>query len=199
MSGNRHEKEKQAALTRHSLANSKSVATATHAVALLSLVASLLALSACPGSLSFTGTPDGGGGGTTGGGTGGAASGVGGGGGAIATSCANAITLLQNNCSIACHNPGSDTSFANLDLMSDGFAQRLVGQPASTTGNGQCAGMGNLLNRGTLPATGILIDKINFKLGVCGEGMPFGGVQLGATDLACLQAWANGLVASVGP
>jgi hypothetical protein len=189
-------------LTRHSLANSKSVAAATHAVALVSLVASLLALSACPGSLSSTITPDGGGsGGTTGGGTGGAASGVGGGGGAVATSCPNAISLLQNNCSLSCHNPGSDSSFANLDLMSDGFAQRLVGQPASTatSANGQCAGMGNLLNRGTLPATGIFIDKINFKLGVCGEGMPFGGVALAATDLACLQAWANGLVVSVGP
>ena len=194
-------KKKQAALTRHSLANSKSVAAAVNAVALVSLVASLLALSACAGSLSSTSTPDGGGG-TTGGGTGGAAVGVGGSGGAVVTSCANAISVLQNNCSISCHNPGSDSSYANLDLMSDGFAQRLVGQPASTStsANGQCAGKGNLLNRGTLPATGILIDKINFKVGVCGEGMPFGNPgPINATDLACLQAWANGLVASVGP
>ena len=156
------------------------------------LAAALLALRACPGSLEF---PAGGGG--TSGGSGGQ---TGADAGPIVTACANAMTVLQDNCT-SCHNPGSDTIYANLDLMTDGVAARLVGQAASTatTANGMCGGKGNLLNRGTLPATGILIDKINFKTGVCGIGMPFGGSKLAQIDLDCLQAWANGLVSSVGP
>jgi hypothetical protein len=56
----------------------------------------------------------------------------------------------------------------------------------------------SLLNLGTLPATGILIDKINFK-STCGASMPYGNPQkLPSTALDCLQAWANGPVASVG-
>ncbi len=160
----------------------------------MGLVASLLALSACAGSLE----PGGGGGGTSGG-SGGQNGGADA--GPIVTTCANAMTVLQDNCT-ACHNPGADTIYANLDLMSAGVAGRLVGKPASTstTANGMCGGKGNLLNSGTLPATGILIDKItNFSNPVCGMGMPYAGSKLAQTDLDCLQAWANGLVSSVGP
>jgi hypothetical protein len=163
-------------------------------MARVGLVASLLALSACPGSLE--GPPGG-----VGGNSGGSGGQTGGDAGPVVTSCANAMTVLSDNCSGSCHNPGADAIYANLDLMSDGVAGRLVGKPASTTttANGMCGGKGNLLNSGTLPATGILIDKINFKTGVCGSGMPFAGTKLAQTDLDCLQAWANGLVSSVGP
>jgi hypothetical protein len=155
----------------------------------LVLVCSLLALGACAGELSFP---------YTGGGAGGASqTGTGGGGGgAVPTTCATSMTVLQNNC-IGCHNTPDMGAAANLDLASSGVAQRLVGQSGSATG-GACMGVMSLLNRGTLPATGILIDKINFKL-TCGASMPYGNPQkLPATDLDCLQAWANGLVASVG-
>jgi hypothetical protein len=54
------------------------------------------------------------------------------------------------------------------------------------------------LNRGTLPATGIFIDKINFTKG-CGSGMPYLTSKMSDADIACLQAWANGLVMLVGP
>ena len=121
-------------------------------------------------------------------------------GGGLQTSCANADTLLQQCTS--CHNPTSMASFANLDLMSDGVAARLVGVPATTAGtSGKCGGKGNLLDKGTLPAVGIFIDKMS-KVAAqqpCGDPMPFGNGPLAATDQACLQAWANGLVQMVGP
>jgi hypothetical protein len=155
----------------------------TNLVASAALVVSLLGLAGCPGTLGFDpggmagqsgGNPDGG----------------------VQLSCATADTVLQQCTS--CHNPTSQASFANLDLMSDGVAARLVGVAATTMGTGMCSGRGNLLNRGTLPAAGIFIDKITGHQ-TCGGSMPFGGGLLPAADQGCLQAWANGLVSGVGP
>jgi hypothetical protein len=155
----------------------RSSASVANLVASASLVVSLLGLAACPGTLSFdpgqVGNPDTG--------------------GNIETSCANATTVL-GMCTI-CHSAASAASFANLDLMSDGVAMRLVGVAAATGNNGMCGGKGNLLDKTTLPATGILIDKIKGTQ-TCGVRMPQGGM-LSAADTACLQAWANGLVMSV--
>jgi hypothetical protein len=173
-----------------------------------------LLLAACPGSLSFDYVPPSGGtggapdsdaaagsGGLGGGGgvdigTDGSAGGLGGAGGTVATTCANADTLLRTKCT-TCHSSPAPIIYANLDLMSAGVAQRLVGQPATTISSGACGGKGNLLDPGVLPATGILIDKINFSQ-TCGSGMPVGGVVMAPADIDCLQAWANGLVAGVG-
>ena len=119
----------------------------------------------------------------------------------VPLSCDNAMTVLQDNC-ITCHTMLSAPYVGSLDLQSAGVAQRLVGKPAATmTANNlaMCTGKGNLLNRGTLPATGVLIDKINQPPGVCGNPMPFAAPKLAQVDLDCLQAWANGLVNSVGP
>jgi hypothetical protein len=157
----------------------------TNLVASAALVVWLLELAGCPGTLGFD--P----------GTGGMAGQSGGNpDGGVQTSCANADTVLQQCTS--CHNPTSQTSFANLDLMSDGVAARLVGVAATTTGTGMCGGKGNLLARGTLPAVGILVDKITGHP-TCGVSMPYNAPLLPAADQACLQAWANGLVSSVGP
>lgn len=58
--------------------------------------------------------------------------------------------------------------------------------------------MGNLLDPSTLPATGILMDKLRFKQ-ECGGGMPFGAlVPLTAAEQECFQMWANGLVTMAG-
>jgi hypothetical protein len=161
-------------------------AAVTNLVASAALVISLLGFAGCPGTLSFdpgTGGMAGSGGGNPDGG--------------VETSCANATTVLQA-CTAACHNAGAKAAYANLDLMSDGVAARLVGVAAATANNGLCGGKGNLLNRATLPATGIFIDKITGQQ-TCGGSMPFAAALLNATDQACLKAWANGLVASVGP
>lgn len=167
--------------------------------AVLVLLASLSLLGAC--SSSGSATPDAGGsGGSTGsGGSGGPHDG--GDAASVPLSCDNVMLVLGVNCT-TCHSPGAAAFSAGLDLMSDGVAQRLVGKPTATAtaNNGaMCGGKGNLLNRGTLPATGILIDKINATPGVCGSPMPLEGAQLQQEDLDCLQAWANGLVNSVGP
>jgi hypothetical protein len=140
----------------------------------------LLGLAGCPGSLSFD--PGSGGNPDTG--------------GSVETSCANANTVLQM-CTVACHNPGGRAIYADLDLMSDGVAARLVGIDAATASGGMCGGKGKLLDRGTLPAVGIFIDKISGTQS-CGARMPLGGM-LTTADTNCLKAWANGLVSSVGP
>jgi hypothetical protein len=183
---------------------------------LLLLLPFLPLLAACPGKLGFEYVPPDGaaGGGLTGGsggtgeagatGAGGAIGAAGAGGtvgaggdGSVATSCANAATVLATNCT-QCHSgPTPPTIYANLDLQSPGVAARLVGVVAYTGASGACAGQGNLLDPGALPATGILIDKINFAQS-CGVGMPSGLPMLSQSDVDCLQAWANGLVASVG-
>jgi hypothetical protein len=166
--------------------------------AVLVLLASLSLLGGC--SSSSDSAPDAGGSGGSGsGGSGGPHDG--GDAAAVPLGCDNIMLVLGVNCT-TCHSPGAAMFSAGLDLMSDGVAQRIVGKPAATVtaNNGaMCAGKGNLLNRGTLPATGILIDKIKASPGLCGSPMPLEGSELQPEDLDCLQAWANGLVNSVGP
>jgi hypothetical protein len=159
--------------------------------ALLALAVSLTVLAACPGSTNLT--ADGGGSGGSSGGNPDAAS--------VPLSCDNSTLVLENNCT-GCHAMLSAPFSGGLDLDTTGVAQRLVGKPTATmtsSNQAMCGGKGNLLNRGTLPATGVLIDKINQIPGVCGSPMPLGAAKLAQEDLDCLQAWANGLVNSVGP
>jgi hypothetical protein len=170
--------------------------------AVLVLLASLSLFVGC--SSSGGTTPDAGGSGGSSGNGGSAGSHDGGDAASVPLSCDNIMLVLGVNCT-TCHSPGAAAFSAGLDLQSDGVAQRLVGKPAATataTNGAMCAGKGNLLNRGTLPATGILIDKINASTpspSLCGSPMPLEGAQLQQEDLDCLQAWANGLVNSVGP
>jgi len=120
-------------------------------------------------------------------GTGGAGTG-----GTQQTGCDHADQVLSSNCA-ACHTTAS-SAFGNLDLISADVGSRLVGVaskgPASPSG---CMGKGDLLESGSSPATGILIQKIK-KMQTCGTEMPPGST-LAQDDIACLQAWANGLVA----
>lgn len=185
-------------MTRRTLANLNSVAT--RGAAVMALCASLAMLGACAGSTSVTSNVI-----SDGGGTGGSSAGNhadGGDGPSVPLSCDNAMLVLENNCT-SCHTMTSAPFSGGLDLESANVAQRLVGKPTAAmtaTNQAMCSGKGNLLNRNTLPATGILIDKINAKAGgVCGNPMPLGGEMLAKEDLDCLQAWANGLVNSVGP
>ena len=59
-----------------------------------------------------------------------------------------------------------------------------------------CAGGGSVyLVAGSAPATGLFIDKLNAKTASsCGERMPMVGM-LSATELGCVQEWANRLTA----
>jgi hypothetical protein len=161
-------------------------------------------LAACPGNLSFDPGSLGGAGETgTGGGPGGAtgsggSDGAGGTTGTVPLSCSDAMTVLLNNCG-SCHTNPPQLIYANLNLSTAAAQQNLVGQAAYTGASGECSGMGFILNKGTPPATGILIDKINGRQ-TCGASMPQSPLPLlSSTDIACLQAWANGLVNAAGP
>lgn len=154
--------------------------------AIAGLLVPLLLLAGCPGSLSFDYTPPAGN-----------DAGAGGAGGTLPTSCANATSVLQINCGV-CHTSPPQVVYANLDLTSATGIGRLVGQAAYTGASGACAGMGSILNKGPLPATGILIDKINNHQ-ACGASMPYNLPLMSSPDIACLQAWANGLVSAAGP
>ena len=124
-------------------------------------------------------------------------SGTGGDGGGAIASCPDAPRLIETHC-MACHGSPPAVVFAELDLQTASVAARLVGQAAYTGAGGLCAGMGNLLDPDTLPATGILIDKIRFTQH-CGAGMPFGALApLAAAEQECLQGWANNLVMMAG-
>jgi hypothetical protein len=203
------ETKKQATLTRQTLAN-RNPATAgwlqvMALAASLAMPGSLAMLGGCAGSTSATTNVISDGGGT--GGAGGAGNHADGGDAAsVPLGCDNAMLVLDNNCTTTCHSMSSAPYFGGLDLMTANVAQRLVGKPAATmtsTNQAMCSGKGNLLNRGKLPATGIFIDKIKadpaMPGSVCGSPMPLGGSMLAQEDLDCLQAWANGLVNSVGP
>jgi hypothetical protein len=165
--------------------------------AVLALAVSLTVLGACAGSTNINiSSGTGGAGGSSTGNPDASHDGV-----SVPLSCDNSMLVLENNCT-GCHTSLSAPFSGGLDLMSDNVAARLVGKPAAamtSTNQAMCSGKGNLLNRGTLPATGVLIDKIKQIPGVCGSPMPLGAAKLAQEDLDCLQAWANGLVNSVGP
>jgi hypothetical protein len=135
----------------------------------------------------------GGGMGNTGGmnGTGGMSMGTGG--GSQPQNCDNAKTILNNNC-VACH--GSTPIFAHLDLVSAGVGSRLVGKDTSSgsdTGE-MCMGKGKLIDAGSNPATGVLVDKITHSKPGCGSVMPMSGL-LSTSDQQCLIQWATWLAA----
>jgi hypothetical protein len=99
----------------------------------------------------------------------------------------------------ACHD--SKGSAANFDMTTAGWQNRLVGKlPA---GGGTLASMCKpgagantpYLVAGSSPATGLFLEKINANP-PCGVRMPNLGSPFNATELACVQSWANGLVAA---
>ena len=139
-------------------------------------------MAACPGSLGFQYAPSDGMGGSM-----------------VTIGCAAATDVLVANCR-ACHlSPPLAASYTSLDLVGADPGPRLVGvaADAANASTDECTGQGNILNKGTPPATGILIDKI-MGTQTCGSPMPM-GATLKADDLACLQAWANELVQNAGP
>ena len=103
------------------------------------------------------------------------------------------VPLLAAKCALSgCHAAGSPA--AGLDLQSADIGSRLVDHATDDgTVGGMCAGM-KLLNPGTNPATGVLIDKITLA-DPCGSPMPLGG-SLTATEKTCLTDWATGLTST---
>jgi hypothetical protein len=86
-------------------------------------------------------------------------------------------------------------SGAGLDLETPGLAGRLLNKmPAGggTTYVALSCDVGKIyLNKGSNPATGYFLEKLNSATPSCGVQMPFVGTKLNSTELACVQSWAN--------
>ncbi len=82
-------------------------------------------------------------------------------------------------------------AFAGFDLYKPLVG---VGPPDGAPSSNLCKGKGlNYLNK-TQPATGLLLDKLKPNP-PCGEQMPYHLPGLSASDMACMQKWANNIVA----
>jgi len=142
------------------------------------LVLASLALFGCPGSLdpSLTGT----GTGCSGGGSG----------------VCDAPTMLfasidtSKGCgsNAGCH--GATQKESGLDLVSPGVVGRLLGKMPDPTLSESCkSSTEQYLIANTMPAQGLLIDKLNS--GNCGSPMPFPIGGLPADLRTCLMDWAT--------
>jgi hypothetical protein len=83
-----------------------------------------------------------------------------------------------------------------LDLTLDSnIGSRLVGVFSGTSNNGSaCSGNGNYLDANSNPPTGLLIKKIMANP-PCGTRMPYPGIStLTATQISCVESWAEGLI-----
>jgi hypothetical protein len=99
----------------------------------------------------------------------------------------------------SCANIGCHDQFgtaANFDMKTDGWQTRLVGvNPKGSGANpSMCASNGPYLAIDTQPATGLFLNKLKDTTVPCGVLMPQIGTPLSATELDCVQAWANVLV-----
>jgi hypothetical protein len=130
------------------------------------------------------------------------ASGSGGGGGTGVLACDPTPIFRMKFCAAAgCHDPMGTA--ANFEMATSDWQTRLVGvDPKGEGANPSlCAGHGPYLAAGTLPATGLFMEKVKeTTTPACGVLMPQVGTKLTASEFDCVQSWANALVmAGPGP
>jgi hypothetical protein len=115
--------------------------------------------------------------------------------GGLPPGCATANTIFQNKC-LACHSTASAPSFGGFDMEKLGWAQAMIGGaiPDNAPPTNKCAGQGFVfLERGTMPARGLFLDKFK-PTPPCGVRMPQIGTVT-AAEVTCIQNWANNIVA----
>ncbi len=96
---------------------------------------------------------------------------------------------MRSRCSGAgCHG-GDDELGANLDLVSAGVTERLVGVPSA-----DCDGM---LISGAGTSESVFVQKLNGTQ-QCGGRMPLGG-ELSDREIACMSRWVADLIAAGVP
>ncbi len=97
----------------------------------------------------------------------------------------DAPQIFATHCSDAgCHGPDAA---AGLDLVSDGWLRRLVGQPSTL-----CEGWLRVVPGD--PATSMLADKLHATV-ACGETMPV-GASLAPSQIQCIEQWIAQLPAA---
>jgi len=153
------------------------------ACAALALAVASLALYGCPGNIddSLAGT---GGSGNTGGGGG-------------SSSVCDAPTMvlqstdLQKGCGSAASCHRATLKESGLDLVSPGVVARLLGKaPDPTTSLSCMASTMQYLIPNTMPAQGLMIDKLN-TTPTCGSAMPYPLGNLPSAQRTCLMEWAT--------
>jgi hypothetical protein len=116
-----------------------------------------------------------------------------GGGGSGGTVCDAPTTVFLPKCAMApCHDAA--TKQGGLDLTATGIVGRLLDVTSDGTNGSVCAGDPTpYLMSGSMPATGLLLDKIFANPLPCGGGgsrMPQIGT-LSNGDNTCINAWAT--------
>ncbi|MEA2697543.1 MAG: hypothetical protein QOI66_1814 [Myxococcales bacterium] len=160
-----------------------------------------------PGAHLDAGVSDGAGGKDAGSGGSCASTGGTGGGGGTTTGplpegCVQANSIFSNirtGCQL-CHRPGiPGNSTGGFDMVTPGWERRLVGAgpPDCAPYSNLCKGQGRVYLNKTQPATGLFLDKLKANP-TCGDQMPRQLPPLTDSDLACIQKWANNVVAG-GP
>jgi hypothetical protein len=117
--------------------------------------------------------------------------------GAPVLGCDRAKTLLA--ACLACHSTAAAATNGGFDMEATDWDKRLVGMstPANAPGTSLCKGKNLVfLEANTQPARGLFLDKIRLAMPPCGVQMPRLLPKLSAQDTACIEAWANGIVAA---
>ena len=151
----------------------------------------VFAMTGCPGTLDpkefpapVTGTA---------GTTGVAGTGVGGTTGTGGAGCATIQKVWDDHfCSIGgCHDAASPTNFK---MAPAGWEANLVGKTPMGGGTSMCGGntMAYII-KGPAPVGGLLLNKLKNKTPACGAQMPNLPPVLNATELDCVQKWADQL------
>jgi len=111
------------------------------------------------------------------------------------TTAAMAVIAKYSCNQSGCHAATSPAS--GFDMATAGWETHLVGgNPNSMSLS--CGSNGPYLVPGVQPAMGLFLGKISASP-PCGVRMPFGSTTgVAAADVACLQSWANMLVAAAG-
>ena len=115
--------------------------------------------------------------------------------GRLPPGCATANTIFQNKC-VACHSTAAAPTFGGFDMEKPGWAQAMIGGtiPNNAPPSNKCAAQGFVfLERGTMPARGLFLDKFK-PVPPCGVRMPQIGT-VSAAEVSCIQDWANNIVA----
>ena len=115
----------------------------------------------------------------------------------LTTSCDRATTIL--GACLACHSTASAATNGGFDMEIAGWEKKLVGMttPANAPATSLCRGKNLVfLEAKTQPARGLFLDKIRLATPPCGVQMPRLLPKLSAGDTACIEAWANGIVAA---
>jgi hypothetical protein len=100
---------------------------------------------------------------------------------------------------MACHTTSlADASGGGFDMQKVGWEKNLIGQstPADAPVTALCKGKNLvLLEANVEPAKGLFLDKVSQSMPPCGDRMPKLLDPLSASQVACVQAWANSVVA----